>query len=529
VGLMDTRPKRATKKHHSMEVKRQIAQLVIARQDKLTCSSRFVSGLAGKYGVNPATVYEWANLERSGRLTERQPKREEITYEMLTCFWRHHGVFKATWRDLKAKGLWAKSEERFRTAMHREVDHLLLLAANMDEQAARLLGAFVYHEASDRNSEWEIDSKVLPVLVEADNGELIKPTATLIVDAKTRLKPGYFLHVGAPNSSAVAAALVNAMRRRSYEVPVAEDGPVLEILIGGAPDMLTHDNGTEFLSDHLGHALVDWAIVSNAVNEKEPTLKGKIEAYNRHVDDWASQFAPWTMSLEDRRGGKPFREIDGLRVLTAEEFEWLFERFMHHCNFEHVHRTTGQTPFGRWAEHAVFSDPDQGLRFVDETLLERHLLQRIGTRKIKRGCVQVNKRRYVARELPHVAAGEVEIRVADHDGTFVECWDGNAFVARAYECTSLTDAQIDALLDDRSDFEETIRELRRDGVRQLAADQAELARHVAEHLATDGADLEAEGAQPASPEASASPASGGQDLLDLLDRTFKKEADDGES
>lgn len=528
MGLMDTRPKRATKKHLPVEVKRQVARLVIARQDNLTCSRHFVGGLATKYGVNVATVYEWANLERAGQLTQRKPKLDEITYEMLACFWRHHGVFKATWRDLKARGMWTKSEERFRTAMHREVDHLLLRAANMDEQAARLLGAFVYHEASARNSEWEIDSKVLPVLVEAENGDLIKPTATLVVDAKTRFKPGYFLHIGAPNSSAAAAAMVNAMRRRSYEVPVAADGPVLDILVGGAPDMLTHDNGTEFLSDHLGHALVDWAIVSNAVNEKEPTLKGKIEAFNRQVDDWASQFAPWTVSLEDRRGGKPFRDVAGLRVLTAEELEWLFERFIHFCNFEHVHRTTGQTPFGLWAEHAEFSDPDQGLRFVDETVLERHLLKPIGTRKIKRGCVQVNKRRYAAPELPHVVSGEVEIRLADHDGTFVECWDGNAFVARAYDCTRLTDAQIDALLNDRADFEEAIRDLRRAGIRQLAADQAELARRVAEHLATEGAGTEVDEGQPALPDAPASPAAGGRDLLDLMDSSFKKESDDGE-
>jgi transposase InsO family protein len=527
MSLMDTRAKRAAKKHLPLEMKRQLARVVISRQDKGTCSRQFVTGLARKHEVNASTIYEWANLERLSQLTQREPKCDEITKEMLVSFWRHHGVFKATWLELTKRGLWTKSEERFRTAMHVEVDHLLLKAAAMDEHAARLLGAFVYHDASERNSEWEIDSKVLPVLVVAENGELVKPTATLIVDSKTRFKPGYSLHIGPPNSSAVATALVNAIRRRTYEYEVSDGGPVLEILVGGAPDMLTHDNGTEFLSDHLGHALTDWSIVSNAVNEKEPTLKGKIESFNRHVDDWASQFAPWTQSMEDRRGGKPFRDVAGLRILTAAELDWLFERFMHHCNFEHVHRTTGQTPFGLWAEQATFDDPDQGLRFVDETVLERHLLRPLGMRKVKRGCVQVNKRRFVAPELPHVPKGEVEVRIAQHDPTFVECWDGDAFVARAYDCTRLTDEQIDAVLGSRAVFEETIRDLRRAGVLLLAEEQAGLARAVSELLS------EGEGAEPAEsaePDDTAAPPppAGGKDLLSERDKLYRKGADDGQ-
>ena len=206
--------------------------------------------------------------------------------------------------------------------------------------------------------------------------------------------------------------------------------------------------------------------------------------------------------------------------MTAKEFESLFAQFVSERNFSIPHSAlAGRTPFEAWADDALeeLDVVDQGLRLVDETLLERHTLKPIGMRVVKRGCVTYDKVLYVSPGLPSVRAGRVEVRIAPHDDSFVECWDGDAFVCRAWKGSSLTDAEVDAIIDGRTAVEQLIRQLRRTGAGYAATRQGELVKEV-NRRATKASEHEDELVEAAS----IVPLKSGDEMLASLDEQFSK-------
>lgn len=477
--LVDARVKPERKGRLTLEQKRMIAGQIIKLQDRLASTRATVRAIAKEWHVDTATLYRWANLERDGLLVEAEPD-VQITAEMVETFYRFHGEFLATYRCLVERGLWTKSESSFRQHFHAEVDRIIERAASMDEEAWRLLGAYLLYEVPFRNAEWQLDTKSVPVEIITSAGERVKPTVTAVVESRSRMKLGCAVHLGPANSEAVSRCLVNGITIRTHPYTLA-DGSEVEIAVGGAPDLLLHDNATEILSDHNAAALTDWAVVSLPLPERTPNPKGKIENWNRTIDNWASMFGPWTSGLRDLHQHEIYRDVDGLLVMHEEDFLKLFEQFLYYENFERPHRSLGgKTPFEVWAADAVehLTEPHQGLRPVRTEVLERHLLVPAGLRKTERGWVWCDKARYVATELAHVKAKKVEVRFSRHDKAFVECWHGDEFVCRAWNTAGLTDEQIEAILDDRYDIQDQIRRLRRLGVARLVADQATL---VADH------------------------------------------------
>lgn len=459
---------RAPKPRVPEATRRRIATKVNTAMVAGLCSTQYVEQLAASEGVNPATVYRWAEKYRRELTVVRDVRTRRgalIDDAILTVLFANRGNVARTWRELVADGVVEYSEATLRRALRVEVDALVRTAAGADDDRWELLGGVLRHEVPARNLEWQMDSVVLPLEVENDAGVRDHPTVTIVLDAHSRYVLGYAYSCGAANSQSAVLALTNAMRRRTVTVSLP-DGTTEQVLVGGVPARVLHDNATEFLSHHVTVAAADWGVPLIAVAPHTPHLKGKIERLNRTVNDWARTFGPATDGPQARDGSLRFGHSG--EVLTSKEFELLLAEFFDEYNHHRTHRALGrQTPMAAWLEARTVEtapdDPDEGLVFVADDELDRHVYQPVGTRKVSGRSVQYHQRSYLSEELAAYTGTNVELRVDPADDTFVECWIGDTYLARAVRTDLADHAAIQRQLNDRVATRAAVREHIADG------------------------------------------------------------------
>ena len=262
-------------------------------------------------------------------------------------------------------------------------------------------------DASASNEMWQADHTVLDVLVLGDGGDPVRPWLTVIMDDYSRAIAGFFLTTAAPSAANTALALRQAIWRK-----VDPDW-----LVCGIPEQLYVDNGSDFVSEHIGQACIALKVRLIHSRPGRPRGRGKIERFFRTIND---------MFLPDVPGhlikGKP---LSGAAINLAE-LTARFERFLHEVYHRRKHGTTGEEPHARWQSGGFLPNLPESREALDMLLLRVPK-----PRKVGRDGIRFMGRRYVEPTLAAFVGEQVDVLYDPRDLAEVRVYHDGGFVCRA--------------------------------------------------------------------------------------------------
>jgi putative transposase len=233
-----------------------------------------------------------------------------------------------------------------------------------------------------RNTLWQTDLKYGPYLPDPSHpGHKLRTYLIAIIDDATRM-------------------VVQAEFYANQKLPVLEDAFRKAILRCGTPDNLYLDNGKIFVSQWMKLACAKLRIRHLNTKVYSPESKGKIERFNRTVEEF----------LQEAR----LEKASTLEQLNKLFRDWLSEGYNHR-----VHSAlAGRTP----AE--AFSQDNKPLRFSSPEALREAFLWEKNPKVDKSGCISLNGLCYEV-GVEYVRKN-VLVRYDPFDLSQIEIWYGGA-------------------------------------------------------------------------------------------------------
>jgi putative transposase len=231
-----------------------------------------------------------------------------------------------------------------------------------------------------RNTLWQTDLKYGPYLPDPNHpGHKLRTYLIAIIDDATRM-------------------VVQAEFYANQKLPVLEDAFRKAILRCGTPDNLYLDNGKIFVSQWLRLACAKLCIRHLNTKAYSPEAKGKIERFNRTVDEFIGE-----VQLE---------KVETLEQLNKLFRDWLSEGYNHR-----VHSAlAGKSP----AE--AFSQDTKPLRFCSPEALRDAFLWEKNPKVDKSGCISLNSLCYEV-GVEYIRK-KVVVRYDPFDLSQIEIWYG---------------------------------------------------------------------------------------------------------
>ncbi len=209
----------------------------------------------------------------------------------------------------------------------------------------------------NRNSLWHADIKYGPFLPTGRNGEFKQVYLVAFLDDATR----YILHAEFyPTLDAVSVQ--NCFRQAVSKF--------------GLPDAVYFDNGKQFRNKWMERACAKLGVRLLFAKPYSPEATGKIERFNRTVD----QFLP------EARLHTP-KTLDALNRLFNV---WLVE-----CYQNKPHSALGEEG-NRISPHQAYQKDDKPLRFLDPAAVANAFLHCEGRKVDKAGCISFANKKYEA-------------------------------------------------------------------------------------------------------------------------------------
>lgn len=325
-----------------------------------TVSSKSVRDAAERVGVDRKTIRRW--VERETHLPHRR-EAFRITDEDLVLLADLHGSISELHRRLEDGGrgvsyptVWRAVRKRAEIS-RRDIAHMR--GGRLADQRLKLRRVL---EIPARNDQWQTDTKWLSVAARHPHtGEPVDLVACVFIDSHSRYVTGHAVALN-NNSQLVMHALCRALRADGRFGPG-----------GGRPRSLLYDNGSEFTSNATQHAFNVCIGPGNhgrlddigpdqaredgdeVTTRHEPVeafqwaYKGKIEAFNRTIEQMFSMFQPsW---LHGPRRADSSLSFARRHLPTVDEVAAAFDAFIHRYNTEHRHsELDGRTPAEAWQD-----------------------------------------------------------------------------------------------------------------------------------------------------------------------------------
>ena len=378
-------------------------------------SAELVHQAAVAAGVSPRTVYRWLSQgDRRPRGHRAGWVLPERAFELLVQ-WR--GNVAAVRRELLAEGVEVPSLSTLRAAFGREVSGIERAYLVQGEEALRERAVYLRHEARFRGECYEGDHKQLSIEVLGPRGARPhRPWATIFIDQYSRLVVGWALSLQ-PTSAEVLAAIRMAV----------VDDP--ERVFGGVPTRLRWDRGREFGADAVTDAAGVLGCVSVRCQPYASWQKGKIERFNRTLEDELLRGLPrWTGGPRDLRG-----ELAQEAALTLEYFSVLFADYIARYNERRPHDSLGgRVPLEVWRADSTPVDRIPAER-------ARWMLKARATKVVEKDGIHHRKRIYYADALYGLRGEKVQIAFMPHDLRTIDIYTDDRFLATAVDQERLTD------------------------------------------------------------------------------------------
>lgn len=382
-----------------------------------------VTQVAGWVGKSERTIWRWIN-EVPGN-DGAEPRGYQLTTRDRELFYALRGNVKAVWRDAHS-GPDGMSRQTLQRAFKNQMTLQERAYAVSGSEGQRRYTLSLRREPAHRNALWEADHKEIAVQVIPPRGtKLIRPWVTVFLDGKTRAVMGY-----AVNETQTAAD-VHAALRQAIEV-VPDRGP-----FGGKPDAICWDNGKEFLAASVTDVAARLGITPLPADPYQPQQKGKIERFNRTLDESFLAHLPGYQNGARRADGSLYGTATRL---SLENFVAQLEGFIREYNCERPHRSLdGRTPEQAWLE-------DQTELYLIGPEKLRWLTLARKTCKVQKDGIHHMKQRFLAPELTRMVGEKLEIFYMPHDGRLVEVFLDGQHLCTAVPQDQLTTEQLKDLL-----------------------------------------------------------------------------------
>jgi putative transposase len=401
--------------------------LVLRQAGRLT--SAHVQAAARAAATSERTVWRWLQ-EGPGVDPDGPRARYVLTQADWDAYATWRGSAAAAWRQQRAASASMPSLRTFQAAIARELLPGQRAAISDGVQGRRRHTIYLRWEATYRNQVWQADHKELPVLVLPPKARRPrKPWVTLLLDTYSRLVMGWAI---APYPS--SATVLTGLRMGIVVDP--ERGP-----FGGVPDELWFDRGLEFAADAVSQATGRVGCACRRLPAYAPHLKGKVERYNRTVDQEFLRGLPFYTDGPRAADGRLYGPDTA--PLTLDRFVADFAGWVRRYNTERPHQgLSGMTPLARWLTDAtpIHEIPKSELRWL---LLagERRVIGRDG--------IRFGGLTFIAPELHGRGGEEVEVRYMPHDLREIEVFSKGTWLTTAKPQGLLTAKERDQVLERR--------------------------------------------------------------------------------
>lgn len=383
-----------------------------------------VTEVAGWVGKSERTVWRWISEPPGGEVGG--PRGYRLTARDIELFYALGGKVAKVWREAHRGVPGGVSRQTLQRAFKRQLSFQERGYAVSGSDGQRRYTLSLRWEPEHRNALWEADHKEIPVQVIPPRGtKLIRPWVTVFLDGKTRAVMGYAVN------EIQTAADVHAALRQAIEV-VPGRGP-----FGGKPDAICWDNGKEFLAASITDVAARLGIMPLPADPYQPQQKGKIERFNRTLEESFLAHLPGYQDGARRSDGSLYGTAERL---SLESFVALLEEFIREYNCERKHRSLdGRTPEQAWLE-----DQTEVHVIAPERL--RWLTLARATCKVQKDGIHHAKQRFIAAELTLMVGEQVEIYFMPHDGRLVEVFRDGKHLCTALPQDQLSDEQLNDLL-----------------------------------------------------------------------------------
>jgi putative transposase len=264
---------------------------------------------------------------------------------------------------------------------------------------------FIVARHPDPTRFWQADHTQLDIILLREDGTAGRPWLTAVIDDYSRSIAGYFLGFDPPSSLRTSLAMRQAIWRKADS----------HWQVGGIPDVLYVDNGTDFVSKHLEQVAVDLKMRLVFSTPGKPQGRGKIERFFRTVNEM------FLCDLEGytRRGRrKP--------TMTIDQLEQQFRAFL----IEVYQRTpvaeSELSPSAKWEEGGFLPRIPASLEQLDLLLIEE-----IRPRKVRRDGIHFQGFRYISLTLAAYVGEDVTVRFDPRDMAEIRVFFKDRFLCRA--------------------------------------------------------------------------------------------------
>ncbi len=294
------------------------------------------------------------------------------------------------------------------------------------EEARRASQVYLRRPLVGRNDTWEMDHKLLPILVRPPRGPAVCPWLTSVIDDGTRALVGWAIAL-TPHTGTVLTAIRMGM--------VADPA---RGSFGAVPAMVRIDRGLEFAAAAVTDAFAALCVETHRLPAFQPHRKGKIERVHRSIEQTLLCGLPGFTGgprdasgklygpLDDRVRARERAQDDPVGPLPIARFAGLFAQWVGWYNTERGHSMlAGRTPAQTWED-----DPGPLQRIDPEKL--RHLLLAAGAATIGKYGIRRHKLDYVAPEMQGRGGQCVEIRFMPHDDRSIEVYLDGEYLCTAY-------------------------------------------------------------------------------------------------
>ena len=400
----------------------------------------------------------------------------QVSPQVLAVISATH-TLKQAWQQLRATDPATPSYPAFTAAVRNYDDHGIARAVK-GNGADTLIRSRMYLkvEVAQRNARWELDSQEVPVFVIPTRGaKPVKLHQTTAIESKHRMVMATVFTPGPPRAEDVAACIARGVLGRPYLL----DGQ--EVWVGGIPDQIVWDNARSNLSELVTALVVSLATMGSAVTPYAGWEKGKIESWHGiSQSECYSTMPGYTEGPRSFTGHRYWGDHTSGAALLDEDLlisqaeRWALEEY----NAVRVHGALGTTPLRSWA-----ADTNQLRQATVEQLMPAMLSTR-HPRMVNKNGIRFKNVDYVAAGLNRLVGRTVNVRYLPNmelERQFIEVFSGNEWVCTAYPSATLTPTQRTALLVERRQQYEQLRDAERNG--------AGMRRAVAERTkATNGAE-----------------------------------------
>jgi transposase InsO family protein len=331
-----------------------------------------------------------------------------------------NGQMKKAYRLLVASGDYSRCYEQFT----RDVNHLdpIIRAAVRSGVSEALKQGLYLAGLPERPLERVIfDHTEADVRIRRElRGEvdLFRPWVSLLVDSSTRIILGWLVTEGEglrgdPGTESLVELLASAIHGST-----AKDGT----FVGGIPDVVQCDNAKAHMAEVMISGLTTLGIGLHLIHPGSPWEDGKVERLMRTFnDEFVSDLPGYIHVLDDRYNRVPWKPEDHLEM---PEFLARLRIWVETYNYEREHAALKSTPFEEWKAKAF-------PRRADEMVLRGAFRLSSRAVTVSKNGVRFRNSDYTHADLAGWRGKKVNLRYLNADPSFVDVWDGEAFICTA--------------------------------------------------------------------------------------------------